>query len=354
MKKWWIASLGLSLGILASGVRGDDGWNSPPPTRTPPASPAPAVTLGKPIAAVTPSHPASNTPVANTASVVNLGRPVSVPSGPRPLGSPSSNAIVDPNLQRTAFDQSSDPAGGWVTRASSPDASGPKPMPAGPRIETTTQLSNYQPPLQPADVPAAPAKELLPAPQSAVPSQQVIPAPQFPGNFDTLPPGTIISDPQMGVPDVSDGQLTHPQNGLHPQDGFPGHGPEWAPGHPQNGIIYDPCECVDGCNVDCKCDCQCDCKCGCGCYPGNRFYVSGEYLGWWTKGSQLPPLLTTASGPEPADPALNLPARTGALGLPNTQVVYGNNNVSNDFRSGARIMAGYWFDRFAVAVPAVL
>ena len=30
--------------------------------------------------------------------------------------------------------------------------------------------------------------------------------------------------------------------------------------------------------------------------------------------------------------------------MPFTQVVYGNNNVAGDYRSGVRMMAGYWFD----------
>jgi len=87
----------------------------------------------------------------------------------------------------------------------------------------------------------------------------------------------------------------------------------------------DACKAVDGCP--------------CGCYPGHRFYASAEYLGWWTKASRLPPLLTTSSAADPT-----APGRTGALGLPNTRIVYGDSNVAGDFRSGVRLMAGGWLD----------
>ena len=48
MRKRWIASFALSLGLLANSVQaGDDPWRMPP---KPPAANVPAVTIGRPIA----------------------------------------------------------------------------------------------------------------------------------------------------------------------------------------------------------------------------------------------------------------------------------------------------------------
>lgn len=64
----------------------------------------------------------------------------------------------------------------------------------------------------------------------------------------------------------------------------------------------------------------------------NRWYVSGEYLLWWTNSATLPILLTTSP-----------PASNGILGQPGTQVLLGNNGFSQNLHSGARFGAGYWF-----------
>jgi len=69
--------------------------------------------------------------------------------------------------------------------------------------------------------------------------------------------------------------------------------------------------------------------------PRNRWWVNGEYLMWWMKGQSLPALVTTGS-PNDAVP--------GALGQPNTVLLYGNGHVSEDVRSGLRFRAGWWFD----------
>src|SRR5207253_2607656 len=61
-------------------------------------------------------------------------------------------------------------------------------------------------------------------------------------------------------------------------------------------------------------------------------WFSGEYLLWWTKGSNLPPLVTTGS------PAA---ARPGALGQPGTSVLFGG-DVDSGPRSGARFAGGLW------------
>jgi hypothetical protein len=66
----------------------------------------------------------------------------------------------------------------------------------------------------------------------------------------------------------------------------------------------------------------------------NRFWLSAEYLMWWTKGQQLPPLLTVGS-PGDANPA--------ALGQPGTSILYGGGSISPGMSSGGRIKGGLWF-----------
>jgi hypothetical protein len=68
--------------------------------------------------------------------------------------------------------------------------------------------------------------------------------------------------------------------------------------------------------------------------PG-RFYARGEYLLWWTRGQQLPALVTIGS-PDDVPPA--------AIGQPNTQVLFGNSEVDTHARSGGRLTVGYWLD----------
>ena len=69
----------------------------------------------------------------------------------------------------------------------------------------------------------------------------------------------------------------------------------------------------------------------------NRLYASAEWLVWWTRGMQLPPLVTTAS---PFDPE----ATRGALGFGSTRLLYGDDSVLQQARSGARFTVGYQFD----------
>ena len=71
-------------------------------------------------------------------------------------------------------------------------------------------------------------------------------------------------------------------------------------------------------------------------HEGDRqAYVSLDYFLWWIKSGPLPaPIVTTGS--------LN-DAMPGALGQPNTTVLFGNQNIDYGSLSGGRITAGYWF-----------
>jgi hypothetical protein len=69
--------------------------------------------------------------------------------------------------------------------------------------------------------------------------------------------------------------------------------------------------------------------------PPGRFYVDAACLVWWTKGQQLPALVT---GGSPSD----MPP--GALGQPGTVELIGNSTVENDVRAGASFTAGVWLN----------
>jgi hypothetical protein len=64
-----------------------------------------------------------------------------------------------------------------------------------------------------------------------------------------------------------------------------------------------------------------------------RFWVSADYLLWWTKDVRLPALVTAGSVRD---------AVPGALGQPGTQVLFGG-DLDTPVRSGGRFRAGYWF-----------
>ena len=64
-----------------------------------------------------------------------------------------------------------------------------------------------------------------------------------------------------------------------------------------------------------------------------RLYGSAEYLLWWTRPANLPPLVTTGT-----------PASQGILGQPGTALLFGGAPVDFGGQSGARFTAGYWLN----------
>ncbi len=93
---------------------------------------------------------------------------------------------------------------------------------------------------------------------------------------------------------------------------------------PENCGTCGDC-CVPGCGL-----CH-----GC-CSDGSAFWVSGEYLLWWTNGIRTPPLLTTSPPGTPTTTA-------GVIGAPGTSVLIGGTLDQGSF-SGGRISGGWWFD----------
>lgn len=83
------------------------------------------------------------------------------------------------------------------------------------------------------------------------------------------------------------------------------------------------------CCVEPVCPCPCPEVCG----PAGRVWVTGEYLLWWIKDSNIPPLVTTSP-----------PASLGVIGAPGTSVLLGGSDLNTGPYSGARITAGAWLN----------
>lgn len=79
--------------------------------------------------------------------------------------------------------------------------------------------------------------------------------------------------------------------------------------------------------------------CGCcnQCKPID-IWAEAEFLMWWGKGSFAPPLVTT-SVPFNPDPDL-----AGQLGVPSTQILFGNETLGDEIQSGVRLNLGVWLD----------
>jgi len=71
---------------------------------------------------------------------------------------------------------------------------------------------------------------------------------------------------------------------------------------------------------------------------GGQFWLRAEYLYWWTKGSRLPALVTTGLAGTTSLPGVLGPGQSG------TSVIYGNSDMAQGPRSGARFTAGMWLD----------
>lgn len=90
-----------------------------------------------------------------------------------------------------------------------------------------------------------------------------------------------------------------------------------------NPVPVAGCSSCDGCSSCCT-------PCG----PQGRFWVTGEFLLWWMKGDQLPPLVTTSTTPEAA----------GIPGTPGTAVLFGGAPNNDGARYGFRAGVGLWLD----------
>lgn len=65
--------------------------------------------------------------------------------------------------------------------------------------------------------------------------------------------------------------------------------------------------------------------------------VRSEYLGWWSNGNHLPPLVTTSLDNAPRTEA-------GVLGTNGARVLFGDRAIDTGLRSGGRVTMTRWFD----------
>jgi hypothetical protein len=79
----------------------------------------------------------------------------------------------------------------------------------------------------------------------------------------------------------------------------------------------------------------CGSCCGdCGWFPPG-FWARAEYLAFWVRGANTPPLVTTSPEGTPV----------GQAGvLPNADILFGNERINTAARSGGRFTLGYWCD----------
>jgi hypothetical protein len=70
---------------------------------------------------------------------------------------------------------------------------------------------------------------------------------------------------------------------------------------------------------------------------GYQWFAGAEYLSWWTNGPSTPALATNS-------PAGTAQANAGVLGRTGTSVLYGNDSLDSDLRSGGRFRVGGWAD----------
>jgi hypothetical protein len=135
------------------------------------------------------------------------------------------------------------------------------------------------------------------------------------------PPAPVSRDPAPPAPSAAGVQAV--QFPAEPV-AFPGVGGDDGP-VPEEAVGGD----LFGC-------CQC---------CGPWLEVSPEYLLWWTRGDQLPPLVTTG-------PATVPEAVRGALGAPGTVILFGNQGADEEARSGGRLTATYWCDPGCFGIEA--
>jgi len=71
--------------------------------------------------------------------------------------------------------------------------------------------------------------------------------------------------------------------------------------------------------------------------PNIRLWADAEYLCWWSKNAPLPVAIATTGSSTDSAPA--------ALGEPGTEVLFGNQSISNGALSGVRVAVRSWVDQ---------
>jgi Putative beta barrel porin-7 (BBP7) len=164
-------------------------------------------------------------------------------------------------------------------------------------------------------VPSTPVTPAAPAPRTAPASpvrQTAATAPVQPAN--TLPPATPPGA-TTAPPLAPSGPATPAKPGV-------------VPAAPAGG------SCGAACAPTCNCNpCGPNGPCG----PPGRAWVDAEFLMFWFKGMNVPPLVTESPAGTPRELA-------GVIGAPTTTVLFGGDKVDDELTTGLRVRAGYWLD----------
>lgn len=326
MRGMWAGCLGLSLGMVASLSAEETLWRPVP-------GKAQAAPVNQTVAALEPGS-RSESPTAGVCPMslgkpepaVTLGRPTALNGQEEKSGRQAQ--MVDAQVQPASFSSTPVPPPPPVFRAAMGD--GPKPLPVGPPASEPGLLRSSEENYNRGVVVEKPATAVAAGGQA--PTSEVIAPTPAPGPAPTTGPAfNPGTGPVMSVPGFE--PLPHPSDCG-----------SCAGGHGELGgecgsCGGESCPCGDGCSPVCCGDGSC-CHdptlcCGPDGLLGNRLWVRGEYLMWWTKKMWTPPLVTTGSLTD---------AVPGALGQPGTTVLFGG-SVNTPNRDGGRFTIGYWFDR---------
>jgi hypothetical protein len=174
-------------------------------------------------------------------------------------------------------------------------------------------------------VPAAPAPRAMPASviQQASVTQPATPpppaAPAVPSLPATAAPPVAAAPAGPAAPAAKPSIVPAAPGGSCP-----------CGGNAQSGS----CPCNAAVAPTCNCN-PCNAKGPCG--PEGRVWTDAELLLWWTKGMEVPPLVTSSPSGTPRGLA-------GVVGVPTTRVLFGGNGVDDGMRPGFRVRAGAWLD----------
>jgi hypothetical protein len=80
------------------------------------------------------------------------------------------------------------------------------------------------------------------------------------------------------------------------------------------------------------------------CWGPTGIWVRADYLQWWQRGTQVPPLVTTAPLTTTAP---YTGQNAGVIGQAGTEILFGGSEINNKSVSGGRIQAGMWLNACA-------
>ena len=80
-------------------------------------------------------------------------------------------------------------------------------------------------------------------------------------------------------------------------------------------------------------------------YSCRCMWTSFDYLGYWVKGNHVPPLVTTS-------PNGTSQTQAGILGQPGTSILFGDQRINGDMRSGGRVTVGGWLVGDVIGIEA--